>query len=149
MRRLIVHSGVLLALAALAFPVVIAEEPKQSLGAQEGLGRTAKEAIEVCTPPGVHAYLRELRCPNGKAPKFKRLGQAGSRNQPKGGDESDLMLEQILHKAQPPSPNKDFHIVDEYLVKCKGTKHHLYFDSYHCPGSSIEVAPVGFTLAQE
>ncbi|MEJ2123285.1 MAG: hypothetical protein P8Y67_03015 [Alphaproteobacteria bacterium] len=75
-------------------------------------------------PGGEHAYLRRLRCPDGKAPSYNRVGSMGH-----GGYGN---------------------IVDLYSVRCDSTgeTHKIYMDMYH-PGY-VEKRPVpGFTLAKE
>lgn len=83
-----------------------------------------KSPVRCDKPGGEHAYLQRLRCPDGTAPSFNRVGSMGL-----GGYG---------------------HIVDLYSVRCDSTgeKHKIYMDMYH-PGY-VEKAPVpGFSLAND
>jgi hypothetical protein len=72
-------------------------------------------------PPGEHAYLALLRCPDGEAPSYERLGSVGEG--PYGG------------------------ILDLYELYCgPGEPVRIYMDMYH--PEHYETRPVpGFTLA--
>jgi hypothetical protein len=101
--------------------------PKQS-GAETNANTrvlgSKKAPVRCDKPGGEHAYLRRLRCPNGKAPSYNRVGSMGY-----GGHGN---------------------IVDLYSVKCAGTgeTHKIYMDMYH-PGYVEKRAVAGFTLAKE
>jgi hypothetical protein len=73
---------------------------------------------------GEYAYLQRLRCPDGKAPSYSRVGSMGY-----GGYGN---------------------IVDLYSVKCAdtGEAHKIYMDMYH-PGYVEKRALPGFTLAKD
>lgn len=74
-------------------------------------------------PPGQRAYLSRLRCSDGRAPRFARIGSFGAG--PYGN------------------------ILDGYDVVCEGAepaRTTLYLDMYH-PGHVEPMAPPGFTIA--
>jgi hypothetical protein len=72
-------------------------------------------------PEGEREYLGRLRCPNGKPPKFKRLGSYG------------------------PGPYGT--VIDGYEVKCKKPKRtvRVFMDMYHDAFEESR-AVEGFTL---
>ncbi|MBV8409141.1 MAG: hypothetical protein JOY64_16040 [Alphaproteobacteria bacterium] len=70
-------------------------------------------------PPGQHAYLRRLQCPDGSTPVFQRQGNVG---------------------AGPYTT-----IVDAYEVRCAGKSVVIYLDMYH-PGYIEQRAVPGFTI---
>lgn len=74
-------------------------------------------------PTGQRAYLKQLRCPDGKTPGFHRQGNVG--------------------------PGIYGYIIDAYEVDCDKTETIVYMDMYHrhsetaaVPGFTIEGAPV-------
>jgi hypothetical protein len=93
------------------------EEPKVSgdLGSQAN-------PVRCSGPPGERAYLNRLRCENGKAPKYFRIGSYGKG--PYG------------------------HILDGYNVKCEDKDPvTVFMDMYH---DHIEKEPVpGFTIVND
>jgi hypothetical protein len=80
---------------------------------------TEKNPIRADMPPGERAYLARLRCADGNAPTFQRLGSAGIG----------------------PYAN----ILDIYTVQCRdAAARSVYIDMYH---DHVETAPVaGFTI---
>ncbi|KAK0341806.1 hypothetical protein LTR94_024904 [Friedmanniomyces endolithicus] len=80
-------------------------------------------SVKADMPTGQRAYLARLRCANGRAPSFSRLGSYG-----------------IVHSS---------HVIDGYQTLCPGStpeKTLILIDMYH-PGH-VEAKPVeGFTLA--
>lgn len=102
--------------------------------APPGFGRSKDRAIEVCLPPGEKAVLEQLRCPQGSAPQFHRLGNVGTRTQPLDPNDSRLLLqmdpERPLARGEP-----DFHMVEAIEVRCPSAAHTLFFDMYHCPAN--------------
>lgn len=73
-------------------------------------------------PPGQHAYLRRLRCADGRAPRWNRRGNIGF--------------------------GRDGHIIDLYDVDCGAAapgKVEIRMDMYH-PGHVETRAVTGFTL---
>lgn len=89
---------------------------------QRPLGSQANP-IRVNMPPGQHAYLRRLRCADGSAPSFERVGNFG--------------------------PGVFGSIVDGYQVACAGGDPKpgvLVMDMYH-PDHDETAAPPGYTLA--
>lgn len=132
-----------------AFTLLAASLFATSAFAAETPGQTAKSAIEVCEPIGQQAYLKQLVCPNGKAPLFERKGNVGFRNEPANpqvvmatiGDRDALMRNNI------PAGTPDFHMVDEYDVTCAGTPpQKLYLDMYHCGALTPLTPPAGFSV---
>lgn len=72
------------------------------------------------TPSGEQAYLRRLRCHDGSAPAFGRIGSMN-----------------IIHGR---------HVIDGFDVKCPGKEARtLYMDMYH-PKHIEAAAPTGFTI---
>ena len=94
----------------------IGEAARHPLGSKEN-------PVRVSMPQGQHAYLRRLRCADGKAPKFERVGNFG--------------------------PGVFGSIIDGYRVACGGdaepAESLIYMDMYH-PDHVETVAPPGFTL---
>lgn len=89
---------------------------KSPLGSREN-------PVRVAMPQGQHAYLRGLRCADGKAPAFHRQGNVGS--------------------------GVFGNIVDDYVVDCGEAapgEVHVFMDMYH-PGHAETRAVPGFTLA--
>lgn len=81
-----------------------------------------KNPVRADMPRGQRAYLARLRCPDGAAPTFERVGSMGM--SPYGG------------------------VVDGYEVVCAGAKPTatlIYIDMYH-PGHVEPNAPPGFTI---
>lgn len=79
--------------------------------------------VRVSMPLGQHAYLRRLRCSDGKAPRFERIGNFG--------------------------PGVFGSIIDGYQVVCGGgaepAESLIYMDMYH-PDHDETAAPPGFTF---
>jgi hypothetical protein len=78
--------------------------------------------VRVNMPPGEREYLSRLRCSDGVAPRFERLGSAGGA--------------------------ADGHILDIYDVRCAGGEpraSQIWMDMYH-PQHVETAAPPGFTL---
>ena len=93
----------------------IAEALKHPLGTKEN-------PVRVDMPPGQRAYLSRLRCSDGKAPQFGRVGNFG--------------------------PGIYNSIIDGYDVRClTGTpaQSMIYMDMYH-PEHNETAAPPGFTI---
>ncbi len=81
-----------------------------------------KNPVRADFPPGQRAYLARLRCADGKAPTFARIGSAGIG--PYGN------------------------IVDIYDVRCDGSepaKSEIWMDMYHKRHVEKEAVP-GFTI---
>ncbi len=78
-----------------------------------------KNPIRADMPPGERAYLARLRCADGNAPAFERLGSTGI--------------------------GPYHNILDLYTVQCAGAQPvSVYIDMYH---DHVETAPVaGFTI---
>ena len=96
----------------------IAEAVKHPLGAKENPAR-------VNMPPGQRAYLARLRCSDGRAPVFERVGNFG--------------------------PGVYGSIIDGYDVRCltgSPAQSMIYMDMYH-PQHSETGAPPGFTIVPE
>lgn len=79
-----------------------------------------KNPVRCHFPPGEQEYLRRLRCPDGEAPVFRRVGSYGM--------------------------GPDGHIMDGYRVQCAGAKPSMVFmDMYH--RGTLELDPVpGFKI---
>jgi len=108
-----------------------------------GWGETKKDAIEVCLPSGQHSFLADLQCPDGKAPRYHRVGSVGSRNpMPEEMDFKPSLMDPTyrLKKGE-----VDYHVVDKYEVACSEKTHTLFFDMYHCGDPKPWKAPRGFT----
>jgi hypothetical protein len=84
-----------------------------------------KNPVRAAMPPGQHAYLRRLRCSNGQAPQFARMGNFGL--------------------------GVYGNIIDGYAVDCGGAapgKVEIYMDMYHA--GYVETRPVpGFTIVPD
>ncbi|MBB5659516.1 hypothetical protein [Brevundimonas halotolerans] len=83
---------------------------------------TEQNPVRVNMPAGQRAYLSRLRCADGKAPTFERLGSAG--DGPYGT------------------------IMDGYQVDCPGSQpatNVIYLDMYH-PSHVETKAPPGYTI---
>ncbi len=106
-------------------------------------GTSKKESIEVCLPPGEQRFLDDLRCKDGKAPSFKRIGSVGERNpSPKNTGFNENMMNPAyrLKKGE-----LDTHVIDLYKVSCSDKDYKLYFDMYHCGTPKPWAAPAGFS----
>lgn len=83
---------------------------------------SAQNPVRADMPAGQHAYLRRLRCSDGRAPGFGRIGSFGAG--PYGS------------------------IIDGYSVSCVGSSpasSEIYMDMYHA--GHVEAAAVpGFTI---
>jgi len=92
---------------------VMAKAAKHPLGSEQN-------PVRAKAPEGQRAYLKRLRCPNGKAPAFNRLGNIG--------------------------PGIYGSIVDLYEIKCKGgLTAEVVIDMYH--PDYVEMRPIpGFTI---
>lgn len=93
----------------------IAEALKHPLGSIEN-------PVRVNMPPGQHAFLARLRCSDGKAPQFGRVGNFG--------------------------PGIYNSIIDGYDVRCltgAPAQSMIYMDMYH-PEHNETAAPAGFTI---
>jgi hypothetical protein len=106
-------------------------------------GTTKEKAIEVCLPSGEHYFLQDLRCPDGKAPEYKRSGNVGSRNPMPEDMEFNMSMMDPTHKMKP--GEIDYHIIDRYEAKCGKKTYVLFFDMYHCGTLKPWKAPQGFT----
>ena len=113
-------------------------------GGPGGFGLSAALAVEVCYPPGVVAYLKRLRCPDGSHAREVERASVGSRT-PTGKSDPRL-LEQLDpgHSLHPGEP--DLHIVDRFTVSCPGGDRQVYIDMYHCPQLRPAQAPEGLAL---
>lgn len=108
-----------------------------------GFARSKDCAAEVCLPPGEKAYLAGLRCPGGEAAQVKRVGAAGSRNEPVDPNDPRILLQMDPERPlQPGEP--DLHITDAFEARCSGAVYTLFVDMYHCP-SPPQPPPDGFT----
>jgi hypothetical protein len=97
---------------------LIAEAARHPLGSQQN-------PVRVNMPPGERAYLARLRCSDGAAPQFQRLGNGGA-----GAFGS---------------------IVDIYDVRCAGgepRQSQIWMDMYH-PTHRESAAPPGFTIVPQ
>ena len=80
---------------------------------------SAKNPVRENMPQGEIAYLKRLRCADGKEPAFDRTGSVG--DSPYG------------------------YIMDQYAVKCQGQQSvDIYMDMYHDGGENR--APPSFTI---
>ena len=91
--------------------------------AQPGGGALGSESnpVRADMPHGERAYLARLRCSNGAAPQFVRIGSMG-----------------IQHN----------HVIDGYDVKCAGAEPAeatIYMDMYHSGHVEARAVP-GFTI---
>jgi hypothetical protein len=92
-------------------------------GGANNLG-SQQNPVRVNMPPGERAYLSRLRCSDGAAPSFSRMGSSDG-----GGDG---------------------HILDVYAVRCAAgepRESEIWMDMYH-PTHTERGAPPGFTLVQ-
>ncbi len=97
-----------------------------------GFARSKERAAEVCLPPGVKAWLGELRCADGTPPKTRRIGPIGSRTTPADPDDPRVLLQMDPERRlQPGEP--DLHIVDAWEARCGSATYTLFVDMYHCP----------------
>ena len=113
-------------------------------GGPGGFGRSAALAVEVCYPPGVVAYLKRLRCPDGSHAREVERASVGSRTPTSKSDP------RLLEQLDPGHPLKigepDFHIVDRFTLGCPGGDRQVYLDMYHCLKAPPEQAPEGLEL---
>ena len=81
-----------------------------------------ENAVQCSGPPGERAYLNRLRCSDGKAPKYFRVGSF--------------------------APAQDGHILDGYNVKCEEKDPvTVFMDMYH---DHVEKEPIaGFTIVND
>ena len=108
-----------------------------------GFARSKDRAAEVCLPPGEKTYLTGLRCPGGEAARIKRIGAAGSRNEPVDPNDPRILLQMDPERPlQPGEP--DLHITDAFEARCSGAVYTLFVDMYHCP-SPPQPPPDGFS----
>lgn len=94
----------------------VAEASRHPLGSREN-------PVRVNMPEGQRAYLARLRCTDGRAPEFQRVGSFGAG--PFGS------------------------IIDGYDVRCADAepgRSMIFMDMYH-PAHDERAAPAGFTLA--
>jgi hypothetical protein len=113
-------------------------------GGPGGFGLSAQLAVEVCYPPGVVAYLKRLRCPDGSRAREVERVSLGSRT---STDKSDpRLLEQLDpgHALKPGEP--DLHIVDRFTLSCPSGDRLVYIDMYHCLQGPPVQAPEGLVL---
>ena len=93
----------------------VAEAAKHPLGSKQN-------PVRASMPPGQHAYLRRLRCSDGRAPQFDRVGNYGL--------------------------GVYGNIIDGYSVDCGSAapgKVEIFMDMYH--SGHVETRPVpGFTI---
>lgn len=81
---------------------------------------SAENPVRAHMPAGQHAYLRRLRCPDGTAPQFRRLGSVGL--SPYGS------------------------MMDVYEIVCgESLRRTIHMDMYH-PGYIEERAIEGFSI---
>lgn len=116
-----------------------------------GLGRSNAEAIEVCKPSGQTAYLSRLRCSDGTAPPYQRVGHAGYRTARGGPADYQLSADQVRTSRPLEAGERDLHPIDMYTVRCRDEEvvHKLRLDMYHCSeGETTSESPEGFTLYQ-
>lgn len=112
----------------------------------DSYGFTREGAIEVCDPNGERAYLRRLRCSDGEAPRFNRLGSVGSRTEIKTKEDEKAAMDQMM--ADVPAGQRDFHTLDLYEVACSDKTVELFLDMYHCKAAPPSEAPAGFTIVK-
>lgn len=124
------------------------QKEETSAAAPEGAGLSREAALEVCKPGGERAYLDRLRCANGSAPSYDRLGSVGPRN-PATEADGDEMLEQIDPDRPLPAGQTDFHTLDLYEVVCPGRTYQIFMDMYHCHQPTPDLAPPGLTLVSD
>jgi hypothetical protein len=106
-------------------------------------GTTRPEAIEVCLVAGEEYFLKDLRCKDGKAPRFERVGGSNARNPVGPSAPFTREMGDPSHRLNP--GEVDVHLVDEYEVSCSSAKKRLFLDMYHCGVPKPWAAPAGFT----
>jgi len=107
-------------ITALALLTLVAGCATTDGAASGGLGSMA-EPVRADMPPGQRAYLDRLRCRDGSAPAYSRLGSMGL--------------------------GQDHHVIDGYEVRCAGQAAAMvHMDMYH-PGYVENRVPAPFTLA--
>ena len=115
--------------------------PRQSAGLDR------ETALEVCKPPGEHAYLKRLRCTDGSTPTYSRRGSVGTRHPATEGDEERMLAQMDAQHSLSPG-EIDLHILDLYDVVCPEKVYSLFLDMYHCRQPTPDVAPLGLALAE-
>lgn len=113
------------------------------------LGESKASAIEVCMPQGQRAYLSRLRCTDGQAPAFERVGSVGPRTplpEQDEGESKEAYSERL--RALMSSEGSDHHIVDLYRVACHRQTHAIHMDMYHCKAPPPDQAPPGFSIVR-
>ncbi len=113
-------------------------------GGPGGFGLSAALAVEVCYPPGVVAYLKRLRCPEGTHAREVERVSVGSRTPTSKSD--PRLLEQLDPGHRLGVGEPDFHIVDRFTLSCPGGDRQVYLDMYHCLQAPPEQAPDGLAL---
>ncbi len=114
--------------------------------APPGYGLSRENAVEVCLPTGVQAYLKALRCPGGAPPDAHRIGSVGPRSAMV--DPNDPRLLEQMDPGHPLAPGEpDLHVVDAFELTCAANTQTVYIDMYHCP-SARPFAPDGLHLEQ-
>jgi hypothetical protein len=112
-------------------------------GGPGGFGLSPQLAVEVCYPPGVVAYLKRLRCPDGsRAREVERVG-VGSRTPTEKSD--PRLLEQLDPGLRLKLGEPDLHIVDRFTLSCPSGDRQVFIDMYHCPQGPVQ-APEGLGL---
>jgi hypothetical protein len=113
-------------------------------GGPGGFGLSAALAVEVCYPPGVVAYLKRLRCPDGSHAREVDRVSVGSRTPTSKSDP------RLLEQLDPGHPLKigepDLHIVDRFTLSCPDGDRQVYIDMYHCLRPPSEQPPEGLAL---
>lgn len=133
-RRMVAAIGLVLLGAGLV-PPAMADDG--SWGLQQG------NPVPVCQPPGQRAWLQQLRCADGSALSWRRIGSIGTRT-PMPADFPIATLEKYMSGEPLADGEVDYHMVDGYQVDCGGKVQQLYLDMYHCELPAPQRAPAGF-----
>ncbi len=102
----------------------------------------------MCKPAGQVAYLSRLRCADGRAPAFVRIGLSGYRSPRAGDDDYARSADQVRTMRPLADGETDLHPVDAFAVTCGDDEpRRVHLDMYHCAREEPTVAPPGMSLA--
>ena len=112
-----------------------------------GWGLSQDNPVPLCKPQGQRAWIGQLRCPDGSALSWQRVGGAGPRTPLPEGADVVALLERYMTYQPLAAGEADHHMVDRYQVDCGGQVQLLYLDMYHCDVPPPQAAPAGLQWA--
>jgi hypothetical protein len=105
------------------------------ISSQPNLQKTSMAPLtihEVCGVSKEYEEIAKLTCLDGSRPKIVERGSIGPRTRPVGESEQKQLLDQTMTKRKLGVDEKDFHILDKFLLQCPDKTFFEYFDLYHC-----------------